>query len=85
MSDRFYCINCERTFDKYDKVYEPDGLDTPPYRYTPVCPFCKNDYFGEIIDECRGCGRLICEGDMYYKVNDGFSSLYCEDCVEEKG
>ena len=84
MSDRYYCINCKRTFDKYDEVYEPDGLDTPPYRYTPVCPYCKDTDFREIIDECSGCGDSICEGDKYYKVNDGFSGLYCVNCVEEK-
>ena len=84
MSDRYYCINCDREFDEYNEVYEPDGLDTPPYRYTPVCPYCKSGDFYEILGECACCGDIICEGDRYYELNDNCNTLYCENCITER-
>ena len=84
MSDRYYCENCERTFDEYKEVYEPDGLDTPPYRYTPVCPYCKDTDFREIIGECSCCGDIICEGNRYYELDDNYNTLYCESCITER-
>lgn len=85
MSDIYYCINCKRTFDDPKQVYEPDGLDTPPYRYTPVCPFCKGSDFYEILGDCAYCGDIICEGDKYYELNDNCNTLYCENCIVERG
>lgn len=84
MSDRYYCINCDREFDEYKEVYEPDGLDTPPYRYTPVCPYCKSDDFYKILGECACCGDIICEGNRYYELDDNYNTLYCESCITER-
>lgn len=84
MSDRYYCESCERTFDEYNEIYEPDGLDTPPYRCMHVCPFCNSDDFRVIIGECSYCGNSIYVGDRYYELSDDCYTLYCENCITEK-
>lgn len=77
----FKCRNCEHEFVQPELIYEPDGLDTPPYRYSDCCPNCFSDDFSEIIDTCDCCGMAITAGEKYYKTNNNY--LFCDNCIME--
>ena len=77
----FVCMKCNRDFTEAERVRECDGLDTPPYRYTLVCPYCGNDDLRELVGTCDRCGKVISEEDEYY--TEGFD-LLCEACAEEE-
>ena len=46
-SDKFFCKNCRRYFDKPVFYEETHGLDSPPYERIPICPMCSGDNFCE--------------------------------------
>lgn len=73
---------CERCFNEPKRYREPDGLDTPPYRYTEGCPYCGGE-FVEQIAICSQCGYNIYEGDRYYEISST-GECFCEQCIEER-
>ncbi len=44
-SERFFCTDCGKYFDKPDIYEEKHGLDSPPYQRVPICPMCEGDNF----------------------------------------
>lgn len=76
----YYCRDCKREFNESKKLIEPDGLDTPPYRYSEACPYCGSDDFGAVIGECGKCHCTITENDSYYEV-EGEDIFFCYDCI----
>ena len=84
MNDNGYiCLNCNRSFEEANEIQEPDGLDTPPYRYTSICPYCGDDNIVKKIGNCDYCDTDICEGEMYYVLN-GNGKIYCVNCISER-
>lgn len=41
------CSRCGLSFERPQGLKEEDGLDSPPYRYTYVCPYCHSDDYDE--------------------------------------
>ena len=84
MSHNWKCNSCNQTFDDFKEIIEPDGLDTPPYRTSTVCPHCEqDDGFSEYVGTCETCGEDIYENDKYFKSDiDGINYfVYCKDHV----
>ena len=73
------CQECLSVFDKPIMSAESDGLDSPPYRYTAVCPFC----FSNNIDDrtvCDVCGEIIYSPHKVFFTNE----CLCDTCSREK-
>lgn len=45
------CNLCGWVFEKPVMLKEDDGLDSPPYRYTGVCPGCYRNDYDEYIED----------------------------------
>ena len=83
MFDSIYkCVECEAQFSTPKRVLEPDGLETPPYRYTEGCPYCGG-VFVDKVAVCCDCNENIYEGDRYYKISST-GECFCEQCIEER-
>lgn len=82
MNEQYKCHDCGRTFDEPLGLREPDGLDTPPYRYSFCCPYCRSDNFGEPKYKCDCCEETIYTNEPYYELSSG--ERYCNDCITER-
>jgi hypothetical protein len=53
MNGHYVCMDCCYTFRYPIHAAEDDGLDSPPYRYSYLCPNCYSDdiEFEEDYDE----------------------------------
>lgn len=78
----YICESCCREFDIPNKLYEPDGLDTPPYRYSYACPNCGSGDIRRVVAECRNCSDYILSGEEYYRIRFT-DEYYCKDCIME--
>ena len=81
--NNYKCNSCEHCFDLPKAVKEPDGLDTPPYRYSYCCPYCGDDDYSSKIETCDNCGNGIYTGEKYYRLNST-DDVFCEDCITER-
>ncbi len=56
ISEKFFCKDCNRYFDRPSIYEETHGLDGPPYQRISICPICggynfyRFDIFVEKID-----------------------------------
>lgn len=82
MSDFFICKSCGRGFDEPASLKEPDGLETPPYRYSDGCPYCYSDDYVNLVTYCDCCGRGIYQEEKYYRLET--DECFCSDCIEER-
>lgn len=78
----YKCYNCEKTFEDPLGLREPDGLDSPPYRYSYCCPYCRSDDYAEIIGRCGCCSCNIGENEQHYELTTG--EVFCVNCIEER-
>lgn len=76
----YICESCGEEFDNPEELYEPDGLDTPPYRYSYACPRCKSGDIRRIVFECSSCSEYILAGDNFYKC-EPTGEMFCTDCI----
>lgn len=83
MEHNYLCINCKKEFDEPYQLREPDGLDTPPYRYTDCCPRCHCDDILEAANECQCCGKTIWQSEECYVLIES-DEYFCEQCIIEK-
>ena len=83
MNEKYICRNCGHTFDDPKQIREPDGLETPPYRYSDVCPNCNSDDFDEASNECCDeCGNNIYCNDTYY-ADEVTDATFCANCMQK--
>lgn len=82
MNNRYLC-SCGMSFDEPKAYQEPDGFETPPYRYSFGCPYCGSDDYAELIEECDNCGNGIYTGEKYYRLNST-NDVFCENCITER-
>ena len=82
-NEQYLCLSCEKGFNAPRKVQEPDGLDTPPHRYSYCCPYCGDDDYVEKIETCDNCGQGIYYGHKYYRLSNT-EDVFCEDCITER-
>lgn len=78
----YRCEHCGSNFKIPGKVIEPDGLDTPPYRTTNVCPLCGSEDYYNYIGSCDCCGTWMSDWDTYYVTAD--NRMYCSGCITER-
>lgn len=72
--DEFICLDCEKIFSEPRRYIEKHNLDTPPYEFFYICPYCGGDYARAY--ECNECGHWI-TGE-YVKTASG--QRICENC-----
>ena len=53
----YKCNYCENKFENPRIIEERHGLDTPPYEYIAVCPYCLETGFEEYNEEKEECGE----------------------------
>ncbi len=46
---------------------------------TSVCSGCGA--CSEALDVCSSCGRILCEGDKYYKL---YGKIVCDSCTDKE-
>ena len=69
----YYCLDCNKKFEKPLIINESHGLSSPPFEKFSVCPFCKSTDFKEIsASYCRCCGARIS------KTENDFCSDSCK-------
>lgn len=78
----YICEYCGEEFDKPEELYEPDGLDTPPYRYSLACPYCKSGDIRQVVARCMNCSEYILSGDKCFRIRFT-DEYYCKDCIVE--
>jgi hypothetical protein len=69
----YKCVECGHIFEYGEAAvyYEPDGLDTPPYRESRRCPVCGGDFAECVVKKCEYCEQ---EKEFVY-------CGLCEDCL----
>lgn len=53
MAGRFYCHDCEKSFDEffYSREYMGEFWGAPAYDTLAYCPYCKGDNYDEYNGE----------------------------------
>lgn len=75
---KYLCLDCDRFFEEPRKCRETHGLDTPPYEYFYVCPYCEGSFIEAI--RCDICREYII--GKYIELDNGIR--ICEDCYVER-
>lgn len=61
-SEKFFCNECQKTFDIPTFFEEKHGFDSPPYERIAVCPKCKGDNFlrfDTLIEKTEVAERIV--------------------------